>query len=148
MFRRRARADRDFREAQRAGQAMLRMLAELPCPISPGQAAATAPAVPESAATDFLPPDFRAPSLQDVDGFMMRWEQPLVVDGEVRQCPECDAYRDWIVFNMRDGSIWLRCRDGHQTKEPRLDPAWYNRHSGPADRYHPTLEDGLRHLGH
>ena len=33
-------------------------------------------------------------------------------------------------------------------REPRLDAAWYNRNSGPADHFHPTLEDGLRRLGH
>ena len=78
----------------------------------------------------------------------MRWDQPLIVDGEVRECPGCGAYRNWIVFSMRDGSVWLRCRAGHETQELRLDSAWYNRHSGPVGRFHPTLEDGLRHLGH
>ncbi|EOT03929.1 hypothetical protein K530_11118 [Streptomyces noursei CCRC 11814] len=97
---------------------------------------------------DFPPADLRAPSRQDVEGMMMRWMQPLVIDGEVHACPTCGAYRDWIVFNMRDDSVWLRCRAGHQVQEPRLDTAWYNRNSGPVDRWHPTLEDGLRHLGH
>ncbi|WP_372488024.1 hypothetical protein [Streptomyces guryensis] len=99
-------------------------------------------------APDFLPPDLRVPSRQEVAGLMMPCKQPLVIDGEVRTCPGCGAYRDWIVFCMRDDSIWLRCRAGHETNEPRLDAAWYNRHSGPVDRFHPTLEEGLRHLGH
>ncbi|MBB5934351.1 hypothetical protein FHS42_001377 [Streptomyces zagrosensis] len=45
MFRRRAR-DREIREAQRVGQAMLAVYAELPCSILPGRVAATAPPVP------------------------------------------------------------------------------------------------------
>lgn len=77
----------------------------------------------------------------------MRWDLPLVIDGEVHAC-HCGAYRRWIVFNLRDNSVWLRCPAGHETLEPRLDTAWYNRHSGPVDCFHPTLEDGLRHLGH
>lgn len=99
-------------------------------------------------APDFLPPDLRVPSRQEVAGLMMPWKQPLVMDGEVRTCSGCGAYRDWIVFCLRDDSIWLHCRAGHETNEPRLDAAWYNRNSGPVDRFHPTLEEGLRHLGH
>ncbi|MFJ6613360.1 hypothetical protein [Streptomyces sp. SID3915] len=149
MFRRRARADRAFREAQHASQAMLAMPAQQPWPTDPGLVAAAVPATPDTAVElDFLPPDFRAPSRKDVEGFMMRWDSPLVIDGEVRQCPACGAYRNWIIFNLRDDSVWLRCRAGHETKETGLDTAWYNRNSGPADRWHPTLEDGLRHLGH
>ncbi|MFK4222187.1 hypothetical protein [Streptomyces sp. NPDC019890] len=146
MFRR-TRADREFREAQRAGQAMLAKHTELPLPAAPGPAAAAPPAALEAPVPDFLPPDFRAPSRQDVSGFMMPWDQPLVIDGEVHQC-HCGAYRNWVVFNMRDDSVWLRCTAGHERKEPRLDTAWYNRNSGPVDHFHPTLEDGLRHLGH
>ncbi|MFH8472531.1 hypothetical protein [Streptomyces sp. NPDC018000] len=98
--------------------------------------------------SDSLPPDFRAPSRQDVEGFMMRWERPLFIDGEVLACPTCAEYRDWIVLCTRDDSVCLRCRAGHQAREPRLDAAWYNRNSGPADRFHSTLEDGLRYLGY
>ena len=99
-------------------------------------------------AADFLPPELRVPSRQEVAGLMMRWLPPLIIEDEVRTCPGCGAYRDWIVFCMRDDSVWLRCRAGHETKEPGLDAAWYNRNSGPVDRFHPTLEEGLRHLGH
>ncbi|WP_043267149.1 hypothetical protein [Streptomyces sp. CT34] len=147
MFRRRA--DREFREAQRASQTLLKMHTNWPAPdfASPApESAPTSPLVEE--VPDFLPPDLRLPSRQEVEGLMMRWEQPLVIDGEVRECPQCGAYRDWIVFSMRDDTIWLRCRSGHSTAEPRLDPAWYNRNSGPVDQWHPTLNDGLRHLGH
>lgn len=148
MFRR-TRADRAFREAQRAGQALLAMHTELPLPDSPAPMAAEAQATPKtSMVPDFLPPDFRAPSRQALAGFMMRRDQPLIIDGEIRQCPECGAYRNWIVFSMRDDTIWLRCRAGHETKESGLDTAWFNRNSGPVDHFHPTLEDGLRHLGH
>ncbi|MCZ0975841.1 hypothetical protein O1L55_40545 [Streptomyces albulus] len=148
MFRR-TRGDRAFREAQRAGQAMLATPTEWPLPETPGPLAEVAPAAPETAVVpDFLPPDFRAPSRQDVSGFMMRWDRPLVIGGEVRECPECGAYRNWIVFNMRDDTIWLRCRAGHETKETGLDTAWYNRNSGPVDHFHATLDEGLRHLGH
>ncbi|WP_079192986.1 hypothetical protein [Streptomyces sp. CB02460] len=147
MFRRN-RADREFRDAQRADQAVLAMHTELPLPDCPGPHAAPTPATPESTMVpDFLPADFRAPSRQDVSGFMMRWDLPLVIDGEVHQC-HCGAYRNWIVFNMRDDSVWLRCEAGHEATESRLDTAWYNRNSGPVDHFHATLDEGLRHLGH
>ncbi|MBE1599953.1 MULTISPECIES: hypothetical protein [Streptomyces] len=136
----RGRADREFREAQQAGQALLEAVQSFEPP-------APAPAA-ETVVPDFLPPDLRVPSRTEVAGLMMRWQRPLVIDGEVRACPQCGAYRDWIIFSMRDDSIWLRCRAGHETKEPGLDPAWYNRNSGPVDHFHPTLEEGLRHLGH
>ena len=109
---------------------------------------APAPTLEEAVAADFLPTELRVPSQQEVAGLMMRLLQPLVIGGEVRTCPGCGAYRDWIVFCMRDDSVWLRCRASHETKELGLDAAWYNRHSGPVDRFHPTLEEGLRHLGH
>ncbi|WP_345567226.1 hypothetical protein [Streptomyces plumbiresistens] len=143
------RADQEFREAQRAGQAGLTMHTEWPQPDAPSPVAAPAPAAPAGATVvpDFLPPEFRAPCRQDVSGFMMRWDLPLVIDGEVHAC-HCGAYRNWIVFNMRDDSVWLRCEAGHEAEETRLDTAWYNRNSGPVDHFHPTLEDGLRHLGH
>jgi hypothetical protein len=145
---RRAREDRAFREAQRAGyELLLRLQATRPWPDCP-EPISQAPAAEEAVVPDFLPPELRVPSRREVAGIMMRWLQPLVVDGEVRTCPECGAYRDWIVFCMRDDSIWLRCRAGHETKETGLDAAWYNRNSGPVDRFHPTLEEGLRHLGH
>lgn len=150
MFRRGARADREFREVQRKSLALLQMLAQEPLPFDTVQAEAPASAGSGSGAVepDFPPADLRAPSRHDAEGVMMRWIQPLVIDGEVHACPTCGAYRDWIVFCMRDDSVWLRCRAGHQVQEPRLDAAWYNRNSGPVDHWHPTLEDGLRHLGH
>lgn len=146
MFFRRAREDRAFCEAQRAGFALLLQLqATQPWP---DFSETPAPAAEAAMAPDFLPPDLRVPSRQEVAGVMMRWLQPLVIDGDVRTCPECGAYRDWIIFCRRDDSIWLRCRAGHETKEPGLDAVWFNRHSGPVDRFHLTLEEGLRHLGH
>lgn len=148
LFFRRARADRAFHEAQRAGYTLLQMHSQPPLPDNADGAAALAPAAPEGAVSEFLPPDLRVPSRQEVAGLMMRWEQPLVIDCEVRTCPACGSYRDWIVFCLRDDSVWLRCRAGHETRESGLDAAWYNRNSGPVDRFHPTLEDGLRHLGH
>ncbi|WP_229696888.1 hypothetical protein [Streptomyces lasiicapitis] len=151
FFRRRARADREFRKAQEEGFAMLQKLAQEPSPFDAAQAevpVAPAGSGAESLAPDFPPAGLRAPSRQDVDGFMMRWVQPLVIDGEVRTCPQCGAYRDWIVFCMRDDTVWLRCRAGHEAKEAGLDAAWYNHNSGPVDRFHPTIEEGLRHLGH
>ncbi|WUT18453.1 hypothetical protein OG506_10865 [Streptomyces sp. NBC_00696] len=148
MFFRRAREDRAFREAQRASYE-LQLQATPPWRDFPEPAAPVpAPTVEESAVSDLLPPELRVPSRQEVAGLMMRWEQPLVIGGEVRTCAECGVYRDWIVFCMRDNSIWLRCRAGHEAKEPGLDAAWYNRNSGPVDRFHATLEEGLRHLGH
>lgn len=148
MFRRRARTDREFREAQRESLALLQMHAQEPLPFDIVQTEAPAGAGAKAVVSDFPPAEVRAPSRQDVEGVMMRWMQPLVIEGEVRACPTCGAYRDWIVFCMRDDSVWLRCRAGHEVQEPRLDAAWYNRNSGPVDGWHPTLEDGLRHLGH
>ncbi|MFD3910732.1 hypothetical protein [Streptomyces sp. NPDC058603] len=150
MFRRRARADREFREDQRESLALLQMHERGPLPFDAVQAeaAVSAGAGSEAVVPDFPPGGLRAPSRQDVEGMMMRWMQPLVIDGEVYACPTCGLYRDWIVFCLCDDSVWLRCRAGHQVREPRLDVAWYNRNSGPVDHWHPTFEDGLRHLGH
>ncbi|MFD9077077.1 hypothetical protein ACFVZ2_45045, partial [Streptomyces lasiicapitis] len=85
MFRRN-RADREFREAQRAGQAVLATHTEWPQPGAPAPVAAPAPAAPaddDTVVPDFLPPEFRAPRRQDVSAFRMRWDLPLVIDGEV-----------------------------------------------------------------
>ncbi|MER6504902.1 hypothetical protein ABT218_37815 [Streptomyces sp. NPDC001455] len=113
-----------------------RMRAEL------ARAATAAPVV-----DDFLPADLRVPSHDQLDGRMMPWKQPLILDGEMVACAECGAYRDWLILSTRD-QVWLRCRAGHQQHETRLDTAWYNRNSGPADATHATFEDCLRHLGH
>ncbi|MEU2133641.1 hypothetical protein [Streptomyces sp. NPDC018352] len=104
-------------------------------------------AEPRAVVDDFLPPELRVPSHDQVDGKMMPWKQPLVLDGEMVACAECGAYRDWLILSTRD-QIWLRCRADHQQQETRLDTAWYNRNSGPADATHDTFEDCLRHLGH
>lgn len=96
---------------------------------------------------DFLPPELRVPSHDQLDGRMMPWNQPLVLDGEMAACAECGAYRDWLILSTCD-QIWLRCRAGHQQQESRIDTAWFNRHFGVADATHATFEDCLRHLGH
>ncbi len=105
------------------------------------------PAEPISTADDFLPPDLRVPSHDQLNGRMMPWTQPIVLDGAVVACAGCGAYRHWLILSTRD-QIWLRCRQGHQQQEIRLDTAWYGRHAGPADAHHETFEDCLRHLGH
>ncbi|KUO22164.1 hypothetical protein [Streptomyces dysideae] len=148
MFRRRARDDREFRQAQREALALRQIHAQEPWPSDTIQTKAPAADNGETVVPDFPPADLRAPSRHDVEGVMMRWMPPLVIDGEVHACPQCGTYRDWIVFNMNDDSVWLRCTAGHQVMEPRLDAAWFNRNCGPVDHWHPTLEDGLRHLGH
>lgn len=77
----------------------------------------------------------------------MPWKQSLVLGGELVSCGDCGAYRDRLVLSTRD-QIWLHCRTGHQQRETRLDTAWYNRNSGPADATHTTFEDCPRHLEH
>lgn len=111
-----------------------------------------APTEPEHAESstaldDFLPPELRVPSHDQLDGRMTSWKQPLVIDGEMVACTECGAYRDWLILSTRD-QIWLRCRAYHQQQEIRLDTAWYNRHTGAEGTRHATFEDCLRHLGH
>ncbi|GGP98536.1 hypothetical protein GCM10010215_25260 [Streptomyces virginiae] len=105
------------------------------------------PAPAAAVVDDFLPPDFRMDTDDELAGRFMPWRRPLVVDGEVRACPQCQAYRDWVIL-CTQGRIWLRCRDGHETLEPRLDVAWYNRNSGPSNGKFGTLEEGLRSLDH
>jgi hypothetical protein len=102
---------------------------------------------PAPVADDFLPPELRILSHDQLDGRMTSWKQPLVLDGEMVACAVCGAYRDWLILSTHD-QIWLRCRAGHQQQETRLDTAWYNRHTGPVDATHATFEDCLRHLGH
>ncbi|MFJ4828771.1 hypothetical protein ACIP79_02355 [Streptomyces sp. NPDC088747] len=102
---------------------------------------------PTAVVDEFLPPELRIPSHDQVDGTMMPWKQPLVLNGEMVACSECAAYRDWLILCTR-GRIWLRCRVGHQQQETRLDTAWFNRNRGPTDATHATFEECLRHLGH
>ncbi|WP_372404608.1 hypothetical protein [Streptomyces luteireticuli] len=146
----RNRAIRELREVQQAGRELLQMHPDLPLPTEPAPSSPAPTSTASSSAAeadDFLPPDLRVPSRDEIAGMMMRYDTPLVIDGEVRACPQCGAYREWVLLSVRD-QVWLRCRAGHETLEPRLDAAWYNRTSGPMDRWHPTLDEGLKHLGH
>ncbi|MCC3775861.1 hypothetical protein [Streptomyces sp. UNOB3_S3] len=147
----RKRAIQELREIQQQTAQWLQAHPESPFPEAPASASIPMPADPVSAPAaevdDFLPPDLRVPSRDEIAGMMMRYDKPLIIDGEVRSCPQCGAYRDWILLSVRE-EVWLRCRAGHETLEPQLDAAWYNRNSGPMNGWHPTLEDGLNHLGH
>ncbi|MFJ8676273.1 hypothetical protein [Streptomyces sp. NPDC093589] len=118
-----------------------------PVASEPAKQPAPAAQQPQAVVDDFLPADWRVPSREEIAGMMMPWDTPLVIDDEVRACPQCGNYRNWVILSTRD-QVWLRCRDGHETLEPRLDTAWYNRSSGPMERSHPTLEEGLKYLGH
>lgn len=121
-----------------------------PAPPEPRREPAGAPTAQEdiqaTAEEDFLPADLRVPSSDELTGLLMRFDKPLVVDGEVRTCRECGAYREWVVLLMGD-NVWLRCGGGHETFEPRLDATWYNRNSGPMTGVHSGLDDALRALG-
>ncbi|MGW4199055.1 hypothetical protein [Streptomyces sp. NPDC005004] len=147
MFHRIRRRAKGLSEAQRR---FIEMVEEMQDQVPPG--AGAPPTEPEHSAPtavidDFLPPELRVPSHDQLDGRMTAWPQPLVLDGEVVACSVCGTYRDWLILSTQD-QIWLRCRAGHQQQETRLDTAWYNRHTGPADATHATFEDCLRHLGH
>lgn len=145
---RRRRRELDLSETQRRQMEMWAHLADqVPPEIERRQAEEWAAAAPGAVVDDFLPPELRVPSHDQLDGRMTSWQQPLVIDGEMVACTNCGAYRDWLVLSTRD-QIWLRCRSGHQQQETRLDTAWYNRNTGPADATHATFEDCLRHLGH
>ncbi|MBC2878100.1 MULTISPECIES: hypothetical protein [Streptomyces] len=144
----RKRAIQELRDIQQETAQWLQAHTQSPFSEAPAPTTTSGPVgAPAAEVDDFLPPDLRVPSREEIAGMMMPFDKPLVIDGEVRSCPQCGAYRDWVLLSVRD-EVWLRCRAGHETLEPRLDAAWYNRHSGPMDRWHPTLEDGLKHLGH
>ncbi|MER7027380.1 MULTISPECIES: DUF317 domain-containing protein [Streptomyces] len=106
VFRRRARAHREFREAQREALALLQMHSLEPPPFDTGQAEppASAGLNAEATVSDSLPSHFSTPSRQDVAGFMMRWLQPLVIDGEIHACP--DDYRRCSSINSRYRAYW------------------------------------------
>ncbi|MEU5628901.1 hypothetical protein [Streptomyces tendae] len=145
MFHRIRRRAKEPSEAQRRfAELHARMQGQVPPGIG---VPAPGPAEPAAVVDDFLPQDLRVPSHDQVEGKMMPWKQPLAFDGEMAVCTECGAYRDWLILSTR-GEIWLRCRAGHQQRETRIDTAWYNRNSGPADATYATFEDCLRHLGH
>ncbi|MEV7955218.1 hypothetical protein [Streptomyces sp. NPDC088141] len=151
MFRRK-RAIRELREAQRESGEMLQKLWQEPWsdePDSPDGApeAATKPAASAPVVDDFLPKDLRVPGRDEFAGLMTRHNEPLIVNGEIRECSECGAYRDWVVLSTRD-EIRLHCPAGHTSVEPGLDTAWFNRNSGPMDHHHASLEDALKYLGH
>ncbi|WP_235023926.1 hypothetical protein [Streptomyces sp. WAC05374] len=134
-------------EAQRRFFELSAQLQDQVPPVIGGPSAGPERSEPAAAVDDFLPPELRVPSHDQLDGRMMPWAQPLVLDGELVTCTACGAYRDWLILSTH-GEIWLRCRAGHQQQENRLDTAWYNRSAGPADATHATFEDCLRHLGH
>ncbi len=97
------------------------------------------------AVDDFLPPDMRLDI--STNRFLVWGARPLVVQGEVRSCSTCEAYRDWVIL-AAEGQIWLRCPAGHTAPEPRLDVAWFNRTSGPAGTTtYGSLEEGLKDFG-
>lgn len=147
MFHRMRRRAKEPSEAQRQfAETFARMQNQVPEGFG-APPAELEPTESEALVDDFLPPELRVPSHDQLDGKMMPWKQPLVLDGEMVACAECEAYRDWLILSTSD-RIWLRCRAGHQQQETRLDTAWYNRNSGPADSTHATFEDCLRHLGH
>ncbi|MFB7630465.1 hypothetical protein ACFC0M_05880 [Streptomyces sp. NPDC056149] len=128
-------------------QAYLRIASQAPIKVVPTPKGALALGEPAAVVDDFLPPELRVPSHDQVEGRMMPWPWPVVLGDEVVTCAECGTYRDWLILSTRD-QIWLRCRAGHQQHEARLDTAWYNRHAGPVDSTHATFEDCLRHLDH
>ncbi|MEV0848654.1 hypothetical protein AB0J21_22735 [Streptomyces sp. NPDC049954] len=99
-----------------------------------------------SSERDFPPEDLRVPPRDEVDGMLMRYSGPLVLDGAVRACRDCGGYRDWLVL-LRQDNVWLRCPAGHTSFEAALDAVWFNRNSGPVDARHPSLEAGIDHLG-
>ncbi|MFE4664579.1 hypothetical protein ACFRI7_32270 [Streptomyces sp. NPDC056716] len=151
MFRRK-REERKWREQDQAIRERWEYFHGLPDPLEACEPEPPVPATEPSAAEpvpvvdDFLPPDLIAPS-QRTAGMMMPWPGPLVADGEVLTCRQCGTYRDWIVLSQH-GTVWVRCRAGHETHETRLDAAWFNRHSGPMQHHHASYEDGIRFLGH
>lgn len=67
MFRRRARADRELREAQREALALIRMHARQPLPFDSVQAPASAGSSSEAIVPDLPSADLWAPSRQDVE---------------------------------------------------------------------------------
>lgn len=151
MFRRKREARKRSQQTDHDG--MWGYLRGLPDPLEEldqeeAASAAAEPSAPEPVPVvgDFLPPDLIAPS-QRTAGMMMPWPGPLVADGQVLTCRECGTYRDWIVLSQH-GTVWVRCRAGHETHETRLDAAWFNRHSGPMQHHHASYEDGIRFLGH
>lgn len=111
-------------------------------PLGPNhQEPATMPVV-----EDFLPADLRLPTREELAGILMAHDSPLVLDGEVRACCDCGAYRKWVIASTKEG-VWLRCPAGHEQVEPRLDAAWFNRTSGPFTGQHTTYDECLRFLG-
>ncbi|MFF8958680.1 hypothetical protein [Streptomyces sp. NPDC014894] len=91
MFKR-IRDNREWREAQSTGQAMMEWAHRQQFPEPPDAQPEPAPAADSAsspAATpmvdDFLPPDLLSASRTGVTGMMMPWRRPLVVDSEVRE---------------------------------------------------------------
>lgn len=141
---------RRAKEPSQAQRQFAELHAQLQGQVPPGfgsPAPGPEPAEPAAVVDDFLPPELRVPSHDQVEGRMMPWAQPLVLDGEMAVCASAARTGTGFILSTR-GEIWLRCRAGHQQLETRIDTAWYNRHSGPADGTFATFEDCLRHLGH
>lgn len=135
------------RERQQRLQAQRQWEAWSALHVEPALAPAPAGQAGSPVVDDFLPPDLRVPTREELAGILMPHDAPLVIDGEVHSCADCGAYRNWIVASTRDG-VWLRCPAGHEKPEPRLDAAWFNLTSGPITEQHSSYEECLRFLGH
>ncbi|MGC0328062.1 hypothetical protein RKD23_001052 [Streptomyces sp. SAI-170] len=147
FYRIRRRAQEPSERQRQHYEAHVRLVGQVPPEVQQVRAAHQSAPEPTSVVDDVLPPELRVPSHDQLDGRVMPWTQPIVLDGDMVACAECGAYRDWVIISTQ-GQIWVRCRQGHMQPETRLDTAWYNRHAGPADATHATFEDCLRHLGH
>ncbi|MFI5804429.1 hypothetical protein [Streptomyces sp. NPDC051561] len=94
-----------------------------------------------------LPADLRVPPAEELAGLMMRYWEPLTVDGSILVCSGCDVYRDWLVLNRGD-HVWVHCRSGHETYVPGLDGAWFEQHSGPIAQLFKDRDEGLKSFGY
>jgi hypothetical protein len=105
-----------------------------------------APPVPaREAVEDFPPPDLRPPARKPA-GEMMTFPWPLEIDGTVRACPVCEVDRDWLILCV-GSDIWLRCRSGHETREPALNNAWFHQICGPVEELHQSKNEGVTKMG-
>jgi hypothetical protein len=105
------------------------------------------PAAPaDQSVEDFLPPGLQAPGDRQLAGRMMHHPAPLTIDGAVRACPVCGVDRDWLVL-CAGPDIWLRCRSAHETHEPALNSAWYDRICGPIEAVHLSKDEGVTTTG-
>ncbi|MPY38511.1 hypothetical protein FNH04_00580 [Streptomyces phyllanthi] len=101
----------------------------------------------EAAESMWVPESLRVPSPDEIVGQAFPHRDPLVITGITVICQDCGAREDWLIL-LSQRVVHVRCRCGHEWREPELTPAWFEETKrGPAVEYHSSAESVVQSLG-